>query len=578
KLCFAVYPSQVRQTRDGTHPYHVNSHTSYSVASIHDHADHEYTVGMGELLGVLNGVEFRTRHNDYSLMNERQRDREGEKPTGERIYYPDVPPSVTGTVDEQIEEMREWFKAWLTDSTSPRDYRDYFKPMLCYMEGAWTSTSSGELEEPFESDRHFIDAKSWFDLQEKIRYTAYHGSKDNGENLAYLPTTIISINETSGMPVFAQFNYRILCHPIKEEIKLKYFRPVSDLHARFASKKTLEEYQELRAARFRLSEYDNERFHRQTLNSAYYHRWYLMQENGAMGSNIGHRGFNDRNLYVAENTRPEVAGVEYNYCPNPRNPDSCVLQSKKVSYAFPLEVVWLTPLNKWNPYNLVHRGKAGTDEADKVTDGGRNGGFTSSTAFNGVHSRTYYLTPSAFYGGGGEVNSDAADTLKAFIGVLDEDGTVQNVTASGIRIHLPAIPGIEGNVRTRYPIMPIYGEGSTVWKEMEALRAMVMDMQKYKPYFEKDPGLGGGGGEEEEQTNIYTSFSQSDHIASHRHYISVVPSDENGGTLTQTTSVGAGHAHVLTYRFDSASDKYVITACDGQAPPCWDGHDATLTP
>ncbi|KAK3766329.1 hypothetical protein RRG08_044519 [Elysia crispata] len=124
---------------------------------------------------------------------------------------------------------------------------------------------------------------------------------------------------------------------------------------------------------------------------------------------------------------------------------------------------------------------------------------------------------SAFYGGGGEVNSDAADTLKAFIGVLDEHGNVQNVTASGIRIHLPAIPGIEGNVRTRYPIMPIYGE---------ALRTMVMDMQKYLPYFENDPGLGGdGGGEEEGQTNLYTSFSQSDTIASHRHYISTVPSD-----------------------------------------------------
>ena len=51
-------------------------------------------------------------------------------------------------------------------------------------------------------------------------------------------------------------------------------------------------------------------------------------------------------------------------------------------------------------------------------------------------------------------------------------------------------PGIDGNVRTRYPIMPIYGEGSTVWKEMEALRDMMMDMQKYLPYFEHDPGLG----------------------------------------------------------------------------------------
>ena len=43
-------------------------------------------------------------------------------------------------------------------------------------------------------------------------------------------------------------------------------------------------------------------------------------------------------------------------------------------------------------------------EADEVTNGGRNGGFTSSTAFNGIHSRTYYMTPSAFYGGGGEVS------------------------------------------------------------------------------------------------------------------------------------------------------------------------------
>ncbi|GFO40349.1 hypothetical protein PoB_006685400 [Plakobranchus ocellatus] len=228
----------------------------------------------------------------------------------------------------------------------------------------------------------------------------------------------------------------------------------------------------------------------QTLNSAYYHRWYLMQENGAMGSNIGHRGFNDRNLFLAENSRPEIAGVTYNYCSSPNNEDTCVLQSKKVSYAFPLEIVYLTPLNKWNPYNLVHKGSANSPEGRTVFANGRNGGFTTGTAFNGTNSRIYYQTPSSFYGGGGEINSDAADTLKAFTGVLDAEGNVQNVTASGIRIHLPAIPGIEGNVRTRYPIMPIYGEGSTVWKELEALRTMLMDMQSNIPYFEKDPGVG----------------------------------------------------------------------------------------
>ncbi|KAI8745485.1 hypothetical protein BgiBS90_033607, partial [Biomphalaria glabrata] len=63
-----------------------------------------------------------------------------------------------------IVEMREWFKAWRDQNSSVRDYRPYFKPLLCYLEGAWT-TNTKELEEPFFSDRHSLDATSWFDLQ-----------------------------------------------------------------------------------------------------------------------------------------------------------------------------------------------------------------------------------------------------------------------------------------------------------------------------------------------------------------------------------------------------------------------------
>lgn len=35
------------------------------VGAIHDHSNYADTMGMGELIVVLNGVEFRTRHNDY---------------------------------------------------------------------------------------------------------------------------------------------------------------------------------------------------------------------------------------------------------------------------------------------------------------------------------------------------------------------------------------------------------------------------------------------------------------------------------------------------------------------------------
>ncbi|KAI0230665.1 hypothetical protein LSAT2_019023, partial [Lamellibrachia satsuma] len=58
---------QVRHYYEGTRPYHSASHTGSSVASIHDHSNNVRTVGLGEFIAVLNGVEFRTRHNDYGL-------------------------------------------------------------------------------------------------------------------------------------------------------------------------------------------------------------------------------------------------------------------------------------------------------------------------------------------------------------------------------------------------------------------------------------------------------------------------------------------------------------------------------
>ena len=64
--------------------------------------------------------------------------------------------------------MREWFKAWKDQDYSVRDYREHFKAILCYLEGAWTVSDGDALDESFDSDRHFIDASSWHDLQDKV--------------------------------------------------------------------------------------------------------------------------------------------------------------------------------------------------------------------------------------------------------------------------------------------------------------------------------------------------------------------------------------------------------------------------
>jgi ElaB/YqjD/DUF883 family membrane-anchored ribosome-binding protein len=105
--------SGVKQTRNavgGTKSYHQNSHVGKRVVAIHDHSNNIRTVGMGEFIGVLNGVEFRTRHNDYRLYMASKNT--GEYHKTEDVPFPDVPPEVTSkkTVTEQVKEMVEWFK------------------------------------------------------------------------------------------------------------------------------------------------------------------------------------------------------------------------------------------------------------------------------------------------------------------------------------------------------------------------------------------------------------------------------------------------------------------------------------
>ena len=58
---------QIRVHSVGLKNYFSETHVGNSMAAMHDHANNIRTIGMGEFVGVLNGVEFRTRHNDYRL-------------------------------------------------------------------------------------------------------------------------------------------------------------------------------------------------------------------------------------------------------------------------------------------------------------------------------------------------------------------------------------------------------------------------------------------------------------------------------------------------------------------------------
>ena len=48
----------VRHQRDGTRPYHTDTHTGSGMASMHDHGDSIRSIGMGEFVAVRRFVSM----------------------------------------------------------------------------------------------------------------------------------------------------------------------------------------------------------------------------------------------------------------------------------------------------------------------------------------------------------------------------------------------------------------------------------------------------------------------------------------------------------------------------------------
>jgi len=613
--------SGIKSTRNvkiGTRPYYQSSHTnSRSINSIHDHSQNSYTVGMGEVVTVMNGVEFRTRHNDYPMRQPHPT--KGNYQMTDFIEFPPVPPAVLEKerLGDQVKEMKEWFKAWRDQNYKVRDYRPYFKPVLCYMEGHWTQAGDA-VEEGFESDRHFIDATTWWDLTEKVRYTAYSGSKDNNENYSFLPMKIMNLVNNNTEPVYAQWNYRILCAPVTD-IPTRYLRPVDDLSSRMMNLHSMEDHVETRRARFYLHNYrDNApdadmtcswcyidsvmeqipglnnypgyleddsfgsfatKSSGEKLNTAYYHRYYKSNKKGAMGLVNRLRGFSDGTLFMAQTTQEKVPAIKVTDCKE----GVCTDYKQRWTYAIPLEVIYMTPLWNWNPYELTYTNDRKSQQWDDVTKDGRNGGFTKDTAFFGTNRKTFYRTPEELFLGAGDIERDPADTSKGVVGVLDPKGKVRRVLASGVYIFLPNIPGV-GRLRTRYPINPIHEEGSTVFKEMEGLKDLSLRMSTYEHMFREKPSGSGSGGNKNLDPNIrfHMAMSTLDPPGLHNHMVEIPQSEvehlknDKKATFNVETEVGNTHSHNLVIRYDKKANKpWIVEKCDNQ-DECWDQHPLFL--
>lgn len=298
-----------------------------------------------------------------------------------------------------------------------------------------------------------------------------------------------------------------------------------------------------------------------------YHRWFRINGRDAMGTSNQRRGYNDDFLFTAMTTHPQVAGVDFNKCAG--SPKKCHVLKQRWSYAIPLELIYLTPLSKWNPYNLQYLGDTNWKTKRVLLANGRNGGCDKSKgkAFNGTSSTYYYRTPSSFYAGD-ITNKDAADTARGVTCVLDQNDSMKYVRAAGTHVFLPNIKGV-GLLRQRYPIFPVHGEGSSVWKEVNALREVTMNQEKWKRMYwdAKDTDSSNIGG-----ISLEMGFSSTTQTSRHTHRVEISAEDhlhlKSGGIVVLMTSTDNGHAHQVEIVM---WDRFYFKKCDSKNA-CWDKH------
>ena len=164
--------------------------------------------------------------------------------------------------------------------------------------------------------------------------------------------------------------------------------------------------------------------------------------------------------------------------------------------------------------------------------------------------------------------------------MLDPNGIVRKVVASGTRVFLPEIKDV-GTIRTRYPIYPVYGEGSPVWKELSALIDYVMDPSSHL-YIKSNSKDSGPGAANDQSITIKTGGSRVSSTTLHYHTITLTTEEatelqsKRNLKIIKTTSHANGHEHDLEIYWHPKRKSFMYSTCGGKSM-CWDKHSKVLT-
>jgi hypothetical protein len=198
-----------------TYPWGRVSDSNYGACNIHNHPNFRQLAGMAEISVCINGYYIRTRHNDYSLREQKN------GTMVQSIASPTLPPKVQQAMDEAgtdpmsrylasdtlMAQYIQSFQQKKAVNTDTSDWKNHFNVTLSYIE-CWIQPSK-TFGDQFDSERHRIDAAAIKQLFDKALLYNASGHKQRSENVSFQHTSIRNISISDDEPQFSNITWRI---------------------------------------------------------------------------------------------------------------------------------------------------------------------------------------------------------------------------------------------------------------------------------------------------------------------------------------------------------------------------------
>jgi len=262
------------------------------------------------------------------------------------------------------------------------------------------------------------------------------------------------------------------------------------------------------------------------LNTGFYSRFFSYDHADAMGRQQQMRGYSDLNLWAAMTTHDKVAGYRICQTEDESQEDSEQCWEQKWTYAIPLEIIFLSPLENWNPYELTKFESSEFNEANEGNDG------SVETPYEGYTEKGQFVKiPQEFFTGNN--GRDLADTGRAYFVQTGSNGA-KAVTSSGTRVVTDPIGDDVGIVRLRWPIFPVHDRSSLAFREVTALGQKIRNEYQAK----NDALQSEVDSLKSVVTNLLSLLSSAESLGSIANDVAGLSLDENAEEESTETQVG----------------------------------------